>query len=155
MKKTALFIRKVMRTTILIYSVLIALSQLLQAMPSEGQVLKKTVDVSLSDVNLYQALQLLQEKEQLEFIFDAGELRLENTRIQSLKLEDVSLDEVLTKLFEKLPVDYTGKGANTILLYKKQQAGRIAGIVKDREGHPLAGSTVKVVELNRTVKYRY
>lgn len=151
MKKTALFIRKVMRTTILIYTVLIALSQLLQAMPSEGQVLNKTVDVSLSDVNLYQALQLLQAEEQLEFIFDAGELKLESKRIQSLKLEDVSLDEVLSRLFEKVPVDYTGKGANTVLLYKKQQAGHITGIVKDREGRPLAGSTVKVVELNRTV----
>lgn len=151
MKKTPLFIRKVMRTTILIHTILIALSQLLQAMPSEGQVLKKNVDIQFAHINLYQALQQLQQQAHLEFIFDAAELKLEDRKIKSLKLEDVPVEDVLDKLLKAEPIAYTEKGGNTILLYRKQQMGRIVGTVKDKKGQPLAGSTVKVVEINRTV----
>lgn len=151
MKKSTLFIRNIMRTTILIYSLLMVCTQLLLAGSSVGQVLDKSVDASFSNTNLYEALKLLQSNEQIEFAFDEHTLRLEEKNVAAFSVRGTSVKGVLDRLLAGTNIGYEAKGANTVILFKKQQPGRISGRVTDSNGEPLASANVRVVELNRSL----
>lgn len=135
-----------MRTTILIYGVLIALSQLLMAKPSEGQVLKKSIDIAFHyNMTLYEAIQQLQAKGQLEFAFDEQILQLEKIKIGNKDFKGAPIGDVLDVLLMDTDVDYKVKGRRTVVLSKKKQLIRINGVVRDgRTATVLPGVSVSV-----------
>lgn len=150
MNKNTLFIRMIMRTTILIYSVTIAFSQLLIAAPSKGQSLGKSVDISFAGTSLYNAIKQLEVSADVGFAFDEQLLGLENQTVGTLDFRDTQLEAILKSLFRGTDIDFEEKGNGTILLTKKQQPGRLSGGVSSNDGTPLQGATVTITGLNRT-----
>lgn len=150
MNKNTLFIRKIMRTTILIYSVLTAFSQLLVAGNSHGQVLSRPINISLVNLSLYEAIQQLQEQEKVDFAFDEQLLQLERVSVGSITLANTPMTVVLDRLLAGTDIDYAEKGRNTIVLFKKQQPGRITGRITDEQGLPLSGASIRIPEINRS-----
>lgn len=151
MNKNALFIRQVMRITILIYIVIIVFSQLLLAETTKGQVLGKSLDISFKNSTLYAAIQQLQQQSSVEFAFDEGMLKLENIEINSTTFKSETIAHILDKLLVGTAVTYEEQGQHTIVLQHKQQPGQITGRVTDEQGQPLAGASIRVVELNKSI----
>ncbi|HWV71512.1 MAG TPA: TonB-dependent receptor [Pseudosphingobacterium sp.] len=151
MNKNALFIRQVMRITILIYTAILIFSQLLFAETSKGQLLEKPIDISFEKSTLYAAIQQLQRESKVEFAFDEGMLELEKIEISSTTFTSESIAHILDKLLAGTKIAYEGQGQQTVVLYRKQQPGHINGQITDNEGQPLAGANIRVIELNKSI----
>lgn len=151
MNKNALFIREVMRITILIYTVIISFSQLLLAEPSNGQVLERSVNITFKNSTLYAAIQHLQMQSQVEFAFDEKLLKLEKIDVKAKHFQARSVAHVLDVLLEGTPITYEERDPHTVVLRKKQQNGTVSGRVIDGEGLPLAGANIRILELNKSV----
>src|SRR5690606_22766009 len=151
MNKNALFIREVMRITILIYTVIISFSQLLLAEPSNGQVLERSVNITFKNSTLYAAIQHLQMQSQVEFAFDEKLLKLEKIDVKAKHFQARSVAHVLDALLEGTPITYIERDPHTVVLRKKQPNGTVSGRVIDGAGLPLAGANIRILELNKSV----
>ncbi|SEK27460.1 SusC/RagA family TonB-linked outer membrane protein [Parapedobacter koreensis] len=149
MNKNTLFIRIIMRTTILIYSVTIAFSQLLLAETSKGQALGKSLNIAFESTSLYAAIQQLQQQSKVEFAFDEELLKLEKVDVDAAIFKSEPIGHILDYLLAGTEVGYEEKARNTVVLYRKQQPGRIIGRITDTQGEPLAGANISIIELNR------
>lgn len=150
MNKNALFIRKIMRVTLLIYSMVMVFAQMLLAEESRGQVLLKQMDVSLQHMSLYDAIRQIQKDEDINIAFDESRLALRQKNVDKLIFKKVTLEDVLHALLDEAGVEFTEKGRNTIVLFEKRRPGRINGRVIDEQGQPLAGASIRVLELNKS-----
>ncbi|KGE14201.1 SusC/RagA family TonB-linked outer membrane protein [Sphingobacterium deserti] len=151
MNKNLLFIRIMMRTTIIIYLIGLTVSQLLLAAPLSGQVHLRKVDFSVSNTNLYAAIKKLQAEHGIDMAFDDKALNLVNIEVRQQAYRATSVDAVLKSLFAGTALTYEEKADGTLVLKKQQRPGRITGVITDSQGEPLAAASVQIVELNRTV----
>ncbi|MBK1438893.1 SusC/RagA family TonB-linked outer membrane protein [Parapedobacter sp. ISTM3] len=142
--------QRIMRISILIYSVLLSFSQLLLAGNSKSQTLSKPVSVSMERQTLDEAIQLLGHIAKVDFAYDTKGLGMETVWVSPADYQHEPLENVLAQLLAGTGIAYKEEVRGTVTLYKQQQPGRIAGRVTDGQGEPLAGATVKITELNRT-----
>ncbi|MEH6307079.1 SusC/RagA family TonB-linked outer membrane protein [Olivibacter sp. CPCC 100613] len=149
MNKNALFIREVMRISILIYTAVISFSQLLFAEISNGQALEKSVNVRFANTTLYEAVQQLQVQSQVEFAFDESLLQLGRIVVKPEHFRSTSVASILDVLLAGTGITYEEQGAHTIVLHEKQQSSKIVGRVFDSQGLPLGGATIHIIELNK------
>ncbi|QNL52007.1 SusC/RagA family TonB-linked outer membrane protein [Olivibacter sp. SDN3] len=151
MNKNALFIRQFMRTTILIYTTLLAFSQLLLAETSKGQILGKPLNISFTESTLYTVIQQLQEQSDAEFAFDESTLKLEEIPVGRQHFQSEPLAQILDKLLLGTDIGYRETGRGTIVLQRKQPSGKVSGRILDEQGEPLAGASIRIQELGRSV----
>lgn len=151
MNKNLLFIRIMMRTTIIMYFVGLTVSQLLLAAPLSGQVHLRKVDFTISNTTLHAAIKKLQAEQAIDMAFDDKALNLANIAVREQAFRATSVDAVLKSLFAGTAITYEEKGDGTLVLKKQQRPGRITGVITDSKGEPLAAASVQIVELNRTV----
>lgn len=149
MNKNALFIRQFMRITILIYTVILAFSQLLLAEPSSGQVLEKSLDITFKESSLYTAILQLQQQSEVEFAFDERSLGLDKIQIRQQSFRSERIAQILDRILLGTTISYQEKGNGTVILQSKQPATKIAGRVVDEKGEPLAGASILLYDLNK------
>ncbi len=151
MNKNLLFIRIMMRTTIIMYLIGITVSQLLFAGPAHGQVDSRKVDFSVRNMSLFSAIKQLQLEHGIDMAFDDKALNLSTIRVKAKDFRGSSVGEILTNLFYGTGITYEEQADGTLVLHKRQRPGRISGVVADDKGALLAAASVQVLELNRTV----
>lgn len=151
MNKNLLFIRIMMRTTIIMYLIGITASQLLFAGPAHGQVDSRKIDFSVSEMSLFAAIKQLQHEHGIDMAFDDKALNLAAIRVNAKDYRGSSIGEILSNLFRGTGIVYEEQADGTLVLSKRQRPGRIRGVVSDQQGALLAAASVQVVELNRTV----
>ncbi|SEK27041.1 SusC/RagA family TonB-linked outer membrane protein [Parapedobacter koreensis] len=137
-----------MKITAILYFVLATTTSLLQASPSHGQVLKKRVTVSYQGTTLHDVIKDLQRQANVDFGF-TKDLKLDEVTVKNVRFDDKSLREVLASLLEPNDLVFN-EVAGAIVLSHKQQPGRLVGRITDERGEPLAGASIRIVELNRS-----
>ncbi|SEK27209.1 SusC/RagA family TonB-linked outer membrane protein [Parapedobacter koreensis] len=142
--------QRIMRISILIYSIFLSFSQLLLAGNSSGQVLRRQLNVSVGEQTLENAIQQLAMTAKIDFAYDAQSLGMDAIRVRARTYQDEALETILAELLAGTAIHYKEEVSGTVTLYKLQQPGRIAGRVTDVRGEPLAGASVRVTQLNRT-----
>jgi len=149
MKKNLLLMQKAMRITLLIFTVVVSVTQILFAETGRSQILSKRMSVSIEQESLYQAIKKIESSGQVEFAFDSGQLGLESRKINKASFVQTRLDEILTKLFNGTDIAFVEE-SGAVRLYRKQKPGRISGKITDAGSQPLPGVGIRVVELNRS-----
>lgn len=150
MNKYILHWQKIMRISFLIYTLLIIFSQLLLAGNSNGQALKRKINVSIATSTLPSAIRELEKAAQVDFAYDASTLKMDAIQVSATDFKDQELEAVLSKLLSETGIAYKEEVHGTVTLYKVQQPGRITGRVTDAQGEPLSGANVRIVEMNRS-----
>lgn len=142
-----------MRISTVVYFLSLAMSQLLLAAPTKGQVLKKNVDLHLERaVSVREALVLLEKRGDVFFAYESKLLAGVTTEVGPKRFSNVPLDDLLRALLANTGLVFKEEVSGTVTLLSKQQAGRIAGHITDSRGEALAGATVRIVEQGLTVK---
>lgn len=141
--------KKIMRTSIIIYSLLLCMTQLLQAFPVKGQTLDKKVDVVFKTMLLQEAIDQIERTNNVLFAYNSKELDLQRN-IPAKRFIDTRLDEVLRYLFAGTKVGFREDVSGTVTLFPLQQNGHLGGRVTDVNGNPVAGATVLIRELQRS-----
>ncbi|TYP95819.1 TonB-linked SusC/RagA family outer membrane protein [Sphingobacterium allocomposti] len=151
MNRNLLFIRMIMRTTIIIYCMAIATSQLLFASSLKGQIHSRKIDFAMERITLHAAIKKLQREQGLEFAFDDKALDLNRRYVAKRTFRSSTIASVLKSIFQNTEITFEEKPDGTVVLKKEQRPARIGGSIKDEQGEPLVGASVQIVELNRTV----
>ena len=151
MNKNLLFIRIVMRTTIIIGLLGATLAQWLLASPLMGQVYKRKIDFSAANMTLHSAIKKLQQEQNLEIAYDDKLLGLSQRDVDNKVFEDMSIENILQSLFAGTNVVFEEAEKGTIILKRKQRPGVLNGVVVDEQGNPLPSASIRIVELNRTI----
>ena len=133
MSKTCLL--RMLRATLVLLALLLPISLGAQ-----------NVTMEVKDVTVQQAVTLLQSQGNYTIVINADDVDLQK-RI-SVSAKDAPLSDVLAQIFAGQNLDFTVKG-NTVSVTKSKQTGSAAsfkgpftGIVRDRDGEPLAGASV-------------
>lgn len=143
--------QRIMRISILTYSILLLLSQLLLAESSKGQALSKPVSISIERQSLEETIQLLGRIADVDFAYDAQVLGTTAISVGPANFRSEPLERVLANLLAGAPIQYKEEVRGTVTLYKRQQLGKIMGKVTNGQGEPLAGASIRIMELNRGV----
>ncbi|WP_036602072.1 SusC/RagA family TonB-linked outer membrane protein [Olivibacter sitiensis] len=138
-----------MKITSILYLMIAVLTPVVQASPAYSQGLNKRVTVSYRESTLQEVILDLQEKANIDFGFTEG-LKLDEIKVTNVSFTKESLRNVLTALLHGQEIVFN-ESSGAIILSRRQQPGRITGIVTDENGEPLPGANVRVVELNRSV----
>ncbi|TDQ11287.1 SusC/RagA family TonB-linked outer membrane protein [Pedobacter metabolipauper] len=149
MKKHLLPLQKVMRYTLLVYSIMIASSQILFAGITNGQVLNKRIDISFENENLLRAINKLRTKSGVDFAYDPAVLKLNRFKTSSQDFDNEKIEVILNAILNQTNVTYREEVAGIITLVKNQDPGKITGKIVDEKGIPLPGASIKVLELNK------
>ena len=152
MKKYLLLSQKIMRFTFLVYSFLIAGSQILSANTSNGQVLYKRMNISFQSGNLLQVLDQLQLKSGVDFAYDPAYLRLKRIQITAKDFNNEKISTILRAIFNETDIQFKEEVPGIITLVKNQEPGTISGKIVDEKGEPLPGASIKILELDRGVQ---
>ncbi|MBK1438882.1 TonB-dependent receptor [Parapedobacter sp. ISTM3] len=150
MNNNTLHLQRIMRISILIYTVTLSFTQLLLASNSNGQALQKKVTISMAEQSLVSAVQHLKRELQVDFAYDVHSMDMENIRVKKMNIQGQTLAEVLQQLLANTGIGYSEAIPGTVTLFRVQQPGRIAGRITDAQGQPLAGANIRIVELNRS-----
>ncbi|WP_188749003.1 SusC/RagA family TonB-linked outer membrane protein [Parapedobacter defluvii] len=142
--------QRIMRISILIYSILLSFSQLLLAEGSNGQVLHKPVNVSIERQTLNEAIRQLTRMAAVDFAYDAHGLGMDAIWVNSMSYQNEPLERILVRLLAGTNIGYKEEVQGTVTLYKLQQPGKMTGRVTNERGEPLAGASIRIVELNRS-----
>lgn len=117
------------------------------------------ISLNVKGAKLSQVIKSIQKQTKYEFFYDDA---LGNTRVSALKVNNASIEYVLKHLFHGKGVGYRIEG-NVIYLKKESQSDSstipqhsvekgqhhiIKGIIRDENGEPLIGATVKVEGTN-------
>ena len=106
------------------------------------------LELSLNDKSIVEAIELLQKKTQLKFVFNHEELN--NYRVNA-KIQGKTLEEALDILFSDKPLKYEITGEHVIISkttevqqQQPQKMTEITGVVVDENGGALPGVTVMI-----------
>ncbi|WP_430812786.1 MULTISPECIES: TonB-dependent receptor [unclassified Carboxylicivirga] len=116
---------------------------------------KTKVSLSVSDAQLLEVLNLLEDQTNVSFFFQREQLDL--NRLVTIAVEDVDLNEVLNILFEGQAVDYNQVSSNLVVLKPSQAASnsqegqevveiKVSGKVTDDKGEPIPGVSIAIKE---------
>ncbi len=147
MKRQILLLQKIMRITWIMIITVLTATQMLLAARSSGQVLDKRVDLTYRKVDLYTVIKDIQQKAAVDIAF-TDKLGLEKIIVTDLRFENEKLRDILNVLLSQNQITFEEK-SGTVRLYPMQRPGRITGRVADEKGNPLAGASIRIVELNR------
>lgn len=145
-----LFIRIIMRATIMICLFGTMIGQFLLAAPLMGQIHQRKIDFTATDITLYTAIKKLEKEQNLDIAFDDKLLGLSSKTVSNKSFKTTSIARILQNLFIGTNVVFEENDRGTIILKKAQQPGVLTGVVLDENGDPLPSATVRIVELNRT-----
>jgi len=148
MKKHLLLMQKIMRYTLLIYTFVIASTQIIFANNSVGQVLNKRVNIAFKNENLLSAIEKLQIKSGVDFAYDPAYLKLKSFRTQERDFSNEKIEEILKSIFDETGLTFREEVKGTITLIKNENPGKISGKIVDEKGEPLPGANIKILELN-------
>ncbi|GGC23675.1 SusC/RagA family TonB-linked outer membrane protein [Parapedobacter defluvii] len=149
MKRQILLLQKIMRITLIMTIAVLITAQLLLAARSSGQVLDKRVDLTYRKANLYTVITDIQRKAAVEIAF-TDKLGLEKIMVTNLRFENEKLGDILKAILYQNEINFEEK-SGTVRLYPMQAPGRIIGRVTDEKGQPLAGASIRIIELNRSI----
>ncbi|GAA4310171.1 TonB-dependent receptor [Mucilaginibacter gynuensis] len=149
MKHKKLLLQKFMRITLLVGVTIIAASQFLMAGVSSGQLLQKRIDLSYNKTSLYNLIEDIQQKNNIDFAF-TDHLNLDKIKVSDVHFTKTSIQQILTELLMPHRITFHEK-AGVITLAALPAPGRITGRIVDNTGETLIGATVKIVELNQSV----
>lgn len=148
MKKHLLLMQKIMRYTLLIYTFVIASTQIIFANNSSGQVLNKRVNIAFKNENLLKAIEKLQMKSGVDFAYDPAYLKLKSLRTQEKDFSNEKIEDILKSIFDETGLTFKEEVKGTITLIKNENPGKISGKIVDEKGEPLPGANIKILELN-------
>jgi TonB-dependent starch-binding outer membrane protein SusC len=149
MKQKLLLLQKLMRITLIITLVTVLASQLLWAEVSNGQLLKRRLNVSHKKMDLYNLIQEIQQKNNIAFAF-TDNLKLEQTKVGNVAFTNQTLEAILNAVLLPNSISFK-ESSGVITLSKMPVPGKISGQVIDKLGMPLIGASVKIIELNKTI----
>ncbi|WP_442591246.1 SusC/RagA family TonB-linked outer membrane protein [Pedobacter sp. AW31-3R] len=152
MKKYLLLVQKIMRYTLLIYTLMMTSTQLLLAGNTSGQVLNKRVKVTFEEENLLSAIKRLEKSSGVDFAYDPAFLRLKSFKVIPSNHSDEKIESILSALLKDTQLTFTEDVPGVITLMKNQEPGKISGKVVDEKGEPLPGASIRVVELNKVIQ---
>lgn len=152
MKTHLLRLQKVMRYTLLIYTLIVTSTQLLLAGNSNGQVLNKRIKVSFSNETLLTAVKKIEQSSGIDFAYDPAFLRLKSIRVTAADYSNEKIANILASLLNNTALTFTEEVPGVITLIKNQDPGKITGKIVDEKGLPLPGASIKIVELNKGVQ---
>ena len=141
-----------MRYTLIVYTLIIASSQLLFAGNSSGQILNKRVKVSFTNESLLSAVKKLEASSGVDFAYDPAFLKLKSIRITEANYTNAKIADILASLFSNTSLTFTEEVTGVITLMKNQDPGKISGKILDEKGQPLPGASIRIIELNKGVQ---
>ncbi len=147
MKVYLLYSKKLMRVTILCFSILTTVGLLTVGATSSGaQVLDSRISIDLDTKNLYAALKKLEKQAHVVFAYDENYLQLKQQKIAPAKFRDLSLRSILNVLFTDAGISFREEAGNILLTKKisKKATGKVSGKVTDEKGEPLPGASILV-----------
>jgi TonB-linked outer membrane protein, SusC/RagA family len=141
-----------MMRTFLIMATLLTCTQLLWASYTSAQGMKSKISVHFNNENLSSALIKLSRALDVQIAYDGIALGIDDFTVAAKEFRDVEAADVLHYLLANTGITYIESDAGVVLTAKKtlQQQGRIGGRVTDPNGEPLAGATIRIVELGRS-----
>lgn len=145
MNNTTLFIRKVMRTTIIAFVTILMCSQVLLAASSKSQTLDQVIDFKIENTNLHRALQQLQNQGKVGIAFDTKLLQLEHIQLNARTFSGKTIREILHDILRDTPIAYEERDNSTVVLKRKQRPGTIVGKISSTTGEILMGATIRIV----------
>lgn len=151
MKERTLLYQNFIKTSILIVPFLLSFSQIVFAHSTDDQVLTRRITVSFDNTNLSSAFRQLQQSRNVDIAYDDKLLHLDTKNIKAKRFANEQISKILIYLLNGTDITYSVSG-ETILIIKKaqlQQQGRVTGKVSDTAGNPLAGSNLRIIEINR------
>jgi len=152
MKTHLLRLQKVMRYTLLIYTLIVTTTELLFAGNSNGQILNKRIKVSFKNENLLSAVKKIEHSSGIDFAYDPAFLKLKSIRVAASDYSNERIATILNTLLNNTSLTFTEEVPGVITLIKNQDPGKITGKVLDEKGQPLPGASVKIVELDKGVQ---
>ena len=133
------FIRKMKITFFLLF----VLASGLFAAPANSQVAKVTI--TLKNASVAKVIDAIEKQSDYLFVYSKNEIDL--TRKVSVDIEQQSVAEVLSEVFDKTNVVYAMEGTNIMLMTRSnatQQGKKVTGKVTDQTGASLPGVSVVV-----------
>lgn len=109
---------------------------------------KQPMTLNMERVTLKTLCDELMKQTQFEFVFETGQV--DPLSIVSVKVQDMSLKEVLDLVMTQIKCNYNIQG-NTVTISLKQRPGignMVKGQVVDAQGVPLTGVTIRMRGLN-------
>lgn len=119
---------------------------LIMAICVNVSVFGQKLTLQMGKVPLREALKILQDKVGYDFVYNSNEINVE--QLVELQAIDQEWKNVLTQILNPLGLNYTQEGH--IIVLKKGQtkqktlAKKFKGIVKDEDGNPVPGVTVRL-----------
>ncbi|WP_257668802.1 SusC/RagA family TonB-linked outer membrane protein [Parapedobacter tibetensis] len=144
-------IRLAMRTFLFTVAMLTCI-QLIWADRGNAQALNGRINIGFHDESLSDALLRFGKSVSVQIAYDAKALDMNNYTVQARRFEDTEASAILAYLLNNTAITYIESDAGLVLVSKEnvKQMGRIEGQVVDGDQVPLAGATIRVVELGRT-----
>lgn len=115
--------------------------------------LRAQISIDVKNQPLKEILKKIEQTSSYRFFYNEGLKGLDNN-ISSLKVQDVSVEYVMTQLLTNTNISYTIENNNLIVLLVKETTSKIverkniSGFVSDQSGEPLVGATVRVENSN-------
>ncbi len=135
---------RIMRFTI--FFVLVSLSQVL-AVNSYSQQTKLTLD--MTNARVEEVIDRIEKSSEFFFLYNKNLIDVD--RKVNIKVEDKSVNEILSRIFANSGVSYTIKGRQILLVNNgkseessSQQTRKVSGKVTDSSGAPLPGVSVVI-----------
>lgn len=147
MKNYLLYSRKLMRVTVLCFSILTTVGLLtVGATSTAAQILDSRISIDLNTKNLYAALKKLERQAHVVFAYDENDLQLKQQKIKPAQFQNESLRSILNTLFSEARISFREEAGNILLTKKirKKATGQITGKVADENGDPLPAASILV-----------
>ncbi|WP_245747450.1 SusC/RagA family TonB-linked outer membrane protein [Parapedobacter koreensis] len=142
-----------MMRTFLIMASFLTCTQLLWASYTSAQGMQDKISISFNTERLSDALLKLSRTLSVQMAYDATALKLADHTVHAKRFTDTEAEKVLHYLLTNTGITYMESDAGVVLMTNAtvQQMGQISGRITDSNNEPLAGATVRVVELGRNV----
>ena len=102
-------------------------------------VYSQLISLKMNDVSVKKAMMELQTKSGFSFVYIAGDLDIR----KMVTIDANQLDEAINQILKGQNVSYEIQGKNIVIKRIHEQKIKISGIVKDVNGAPVVGATVK------------
>ncbi|WP_245826775.1 SusC/RagA family TonB-linked outer membrane protein [Parapedobacter luteus] len=141
-----------MMRTFLIMASFLTCTQLLWASYTNAQGMQDKVSINFNTESLSDALLKLSKSLSVQMAYDATALKLADHTVQAKRFRDTEAEKILHYLLANTDITYIESEAGIVLTTQAavQQMGSINGRVTDDRQEPLAGATIRVVELGRS-----